>query len=85
MKNFFSLFMLTASALIAVDAAQASENFRVAATEPVVAARRHVAPSPDAPHNDAGMQAICRDVVVETDEGYGVTSRESRRVCEEGR
>ena len=35
--------------------------------------------------NNAAMQATCREVLVDTDEGYGVTSRESRFVCDENR
>jgi hypothetical protein len=31
------------------------------------------------------MQATCREVLVDTDEGYGVTNRESRFVCDDNR
>jgi len=31
--------------------------------------------------DDADMQAICREVLVDTDQGYGVTSHESRYIC----
>jgi len=34
------------------------------------------------PQGDSPLQAICREVVVETDEGYGVSSHETRYVCE---
>lgn len=35
--------------------------------------------------NDREMEASCREVIVDTDEGYGVTSRESRFVCDNNR
>ena len=34
---------------------------------------------------DPTMEALCREVLVDTDEGYGVTNRESRYVCDEAR
>ena len=41
------------------------------------------APTQGASRTD--MQAVCREVVVETDEGYGVSRRETRFICNEGR
>lgn len=31
---------------------------------------------------DNAMQALCREVLVDTDEGYGVTNHEARVVCD---
>lgn len=45
-----------------------------ASREPEGAERDRDAPSP---------QAMCRQVEVQLDEGYGVSSRETRLVCEE--
>lgn len=33
--------------------------------------------------DDAAMQAMCREILVDTDEGYGVTNRESRVICDQ--
>jgi hypothetical protein len=35
------------------------------------------------PQDDNAMQAICREILVDTDEGYGVTNHEARVVCDE--
>jgi hypothetical protein len=29
------------------------------------------------------MQVVCREILVDTDEGYGVTNHESRVICDE--
>lgn len=31
------------------------------------------------------LRDMCREILVDTDEGYGVTNRESRRICDESR
>jgi hypothetical protein len=31
------------------------------------------------------IQSLCREIFVDTDEGYGVTNRESRTICDEVR
>jgi hypothetical protein len=36
-----------------------------------------------ASRNDSAMQAMCREILVDTDEGYGVTNQESRVICDE--
>ncbi len=33
----------------------------------------------------APLRDLCREILVDTDEGYGVTNRESRLICDEGR
>jgi len=34
---------------------------------------------------DGDRLSDCREILVDTDEGYGVTNRESRRICEKSR
>ncbi len=63
-------------------AAFALDSARIAATEPAHARRSVRAESA---RNDTAMQALCREVLVDTDEGYGVTNRESRFICDESR
>jgi hypothetical protein len=45
--------------------------------------RRHPAPGQEQARNDSAMQAVCREILVDTDEGYGVTNRESRVICDQ--
>jgi hypothetical protein len=33
--------------------------------------------------DDTAMQALCREILVDTDEGYGVTNHEARVVCDD--
>lgn len=73
---WFLAFLPLAGTAIALDGA------RLAASEQRFATHDAGA---DRAANDAGMEATCREVVVDTDEGYGVTSRESRFVCDENR
>jgi hypothetical protein len=84
-RKALSLLTLAALCLPVAGAPRARESVVLAATDPVVAARRQVAPTPEGPRNDAAMQAICKEVMVDTDEGYGVSRRESRFVCEQSR
>jgi hypothetical protein len=37
------------------------------------------------PQEGDALRDICREVLVDTDEGYGVTNRESRVICDETR
>jgi hypothetical protein len=46
---------------------------------------RHQPAGREEARNDSTMQAICREVLVETDEGYGVTNHESRVICDQTR
>ncbi|MFM8858827.1 MAG: hypothetical protein ACKOEW_01770 [Methylocystis sp.] len=82
MKKFvinFTLMMLTA----------ASAN----AAEPLLAANTTSAPSAtqtkgkviEQPRAENPLQALCREIFVDVDEGYGVTSKQPRTVCEEPR
>lgn len=74
---------LAFAVLSVVGAAQALDGARVATADSAHAARRHAAA--ENARADASMQAMCREVLVDVDEGYGVTNRESRFVCDEGR
>lgn len=65
--------------------ALALETPRIAADDSARAPRHHQQAGTEEARNDNGMQALCREVLVDTDEGYGVTSRESRVVCEDAR
>jgi len=40
-----------------------------------------IAPPQQLPQNEVAARVLCRPVVVELDEGYGVSSRETRYVC----
>jgi hypothetical protein len=83
MMSTLKLITLCCAALIAAGAARAVETEHLAANSPPHAQRRHVAPSQEQARNDNAMQAVCREILVDTDEGYGVTSHESRVICDE--
>lgn len=71
------------AALALASGAHALENAELVTADAAQAPRRHAPPATEEARNDSGMQAICREVLVDTDEGYGVSSRESRVVCDE--
>ncbi len=75
--------MLFGAALMIAGAAQAAEGAQVAANDPVRSARRHAPPRHEEAQKDTAMQAVCREILVDTDEGYGVTNHESRVICDE--
>lgn len=62
-------------------AAIALDSDHVAANEQAFAPRQAVESGADA----RGMEAACREILVDTDEGYGVTNRESRFICDDNR
>ncbi len=70
-------------AVIAGQAAQAVESVQMAADDSARAQRRHPAQGQEEARNDSAMQAVCREILVDTDEGYGVTNRESRVICDD--
>lgn len=47
--------------------------------------RRHAPPAREQASSDSTMQAVCREILVDTDEGYGITNQESRIICDEMR
>lgn len=75
---------ILAFAALAIDAAQAESPALVASTQNRgVAQAQPQAPAAAEPQNP--IQSLCREIFVDTDEGYGVTSRESRTICDEVR
>lgn len=80
MRHVFAFAFFSATFL---GPSQALEKVEVAATDPVSAARRIAAPRDVG--DEGGMQAVCREVLVETDEGYGITDHVTRFICNEAR
>lgn len=65
------------SALLVATASLALERSQLPVSIPTLAARER---APQAPAADE-MQAMCREVLVDIDQGYGVSSHESRYIC----
>ena len=84
MASMKKLLTLIVAALSIATVSQALEGPKVAASDPRPAAGRRAPPAQGVGESD-GMQAVCREVLVEIDQGYGVTSREARFVCDEAR
>lgn len=78
-----SVFVVLAASL--AGSTHALENVQVASKEPLSATRRAAAPGTQAFPGEADMQAVCREVVVATDEGYGITDHVTRFICDEAR
>ncbi|MFO1104004.1 MAG: hypothetical protein U1E20_13995 [Methylocystis sp.] len=73
------LLLLLASPLLVATASLALDRSQLPVSGPTVAARER---APQAPSSvDADMQAMCREVLVDIDQGYGVSSHESRYIC----
>lgn len=68
------LFPLIAALLVAT-ASFALDRSQLSVSSPTVAARER------APEANDEMQAMCREVLVDIDQGYGVSSHESRYIC----
>lgn len=84
MTSIPRLFAVFGVALIAAGAAQAVESVELTASDSGRFQRRHGAPVQEEARNaDSAMQAVCREILVDTDEGYGVTNREPRVICDE--
>lgn len=66
-------------AALAASASMALEGKKVANNDSPALQRGRVGQSQD----DDAMQALCREILVDTDEGYGVTNHEARVVCDE--
>jgi hypothetical protein len=73
------LLLLLASALLVATASLALDRSQLSASGPALAAEDRAAQTPGSV--DAEMQAICREVLVDIDQGYGVSSHESRYIC----
>jgi hypothetical protein len=93
MMSILRIVSLLGMAVIATDAAQSLEDrqlaskelTQVASNEPAHVLRHHQSPAQEVARGDSAMQALCREILVDTDEGYGVTNREARVICDEPR
>jgi hypothetical protein len=72
------LLLLLVAGLLVTTASLALDRSQLSVSGPTVAARGG---APHAPDADADMQALCREVLVDIDQGYGVSSHESRYIC----
>ncbi|MFA6207017.1 MAG: hypothetical protein WC689_12465 [Methylocystis sp.] len=72
------LFLALIAALLVTSASLALDRSQMTVSGPTLAARDRAAQARDA---DEDMQAICREVLVDIDQGYGVSSHESRYIC----
>lgn len=71
--------------LALASAAQAIELPPILVADPGAAAQHQAAPAPKDVAPDNPLQAICREILVNIDEGYGVSNQESRVICDEPR
>ena len=72
------LLLLLVAGLLVTTASFALDRSQLSVSGPTVAARGGATRAPDA---DADMQALCREVLVDIDQGYGVSSHKSRYIC----
>jgi hypothetical protein len=83
MKSIPRLFAVLGVALFAAGAAPAVESVELTAGDSGRSQRRYQAPVQEEARNaDSAMQAMCREILIDTDEGYGVTNHESRVICD---
>ena len=73
------LLLLLVAALLVTTASFALDRSQLSVSRPTVATSGRAPRTSGA--DDADMQALCREVLVDIDQGYGVTSRESRYIC----
>jgi hypothetical protein len=86
MKLFWPTFASCAAAALMTGAATAavSQQLAGASTGRSATARTAAATTePQQPQNP--LQALCRVIFVDVDEGYGVTGQETRTICDEPR
>jgi hypothetical protein len=72
------LLLLLTAALFVTSASFALDRSQAPGAGPTFAARDR---TPQTREADEDMQAICREVLVDIDQGYGVSSHESRYIC----
>lgn len=82
MKKLLAIF---AFMMLAVTSAGAAEPLLAASKTPVPAATQTTGKAVEQPRAENPLQALCREIFVDVDEGYGVTSKLPRTVCEEPR
>ena len=86
MKLFWPTFASCAAAALMTGSATAavSQQLSGASTgKPATARTAAATTAPQLPQNP--LQALCRVIFVDVDEGYGVTSQETRTICDEPR
>ena len=74
------------AALLMTGAAAAAAPQQLASTstaKPAAAKTASTSPESSPPQNP--LQALCREIFVKVDEGYGVTGQETRTICDEPR
>lgn len=81
MTSIPRLIVVLGLALFAAGAARAVETVEMTAGESSRYPHRYPVQE-EARNADSAMQAMCREILIDTDEGYGVTSQESRVICE---
>jgi hypothetical protein len=83
MKSIPRLIAVLGVALFVAGSARAVESVELAASDSARSQRRYQAPVQEEARNaDNAMQAMCREILIDTDEGYGVTNHESRVICD---
>lgn len=83
MTSTLRVFAILGVALLAAGAAQALESAEFPGIDSARVERRLAQPAREEARNDNGMQALCREVLVAVDEGYGVTNHEPRIICDQ--
>jgi hypothetical protein len=78
MSKAITLLTILAALLLAAVRSEAFEP-------PFFAAAPEASPASQQPRFDPSMQAICKQVEVALDEGYGVSRHETRYVCQQTR
>ncbi len=81
MTRILKISAVLGVALIA-GAAQSLEGLVFAKDESSRAQRHQQAPAREEARNGSAMQALCREILIDTDEGYGVTNHEPRVICD---
>lgn len=82
MKKFLAIFALI---MLAISPAGAAEPLRAASSTPLPSATQATGKIIEQPRAENPLQALCREIFVDVDEGYGVTSKQLRTICEEPR
>ncbi len=71
--------------MLAISPAGAAEPLLAASSTPLPSATQATGKIIEQPRAENPLQALCREIFVDVDEGYGVTSKQPRTVCEEPR
>lgn len=79
MASMKKLLLSLVATLLVTTASFALDRSQLPVSGPTVAASGRAPQAPNA--DDADMQALCREVLVDIDPGYGVSRRESRYIC----